>query len=99
MRRAVRYVLAALFLLSAWVHVPSPFAAFEVLGAAALLVERWHRRAALFLILLLAAGLVGYAQDMIRAGTMWWRVPLQLVWMAAVGWSARLMKRKPMVVG
>ena len=94
MRRAVRYVLAAIFLLSAFLHYPSPFAAFEFVGAAGLVIEPIHRRAAVFVILVLIAGLIVYAPSMIRAGTLWWRVPLQLVWIAAVGWSARLMKRR-----
>ena len=95
MRRAVRFGLALIFLISAALHLSAyPLFSFvEAVGALGLASERFHRRAAVVLILFLVVSFPFLAPAMSRSGTLWWRTPVHLVWIAAVGWSAKLMRR------
>lgn len=72
----------------------------EAAGAAGLLVPRTRRIAAVCLVLLLIAmfpaNVYAAMKDIPFRGTaaspLWWRVPLQLFWIAALWWSSALRK-------
>ena len=67
----------------------------ELAGAVGLLSKSWQRRAAWGLIALLLAMLPANLYAALAAVTLrgnppsslWWRVPLQFIWMAALWWS------------
>ena len=67
----------------------------ELAGAIGLLLTRWRRRAAWGLIVLLTALLPANVYAALNGvplrgnppSALWWRVPLQLFWMAMIWWS------------
>jgi uncharacterized membrane protein len=67
----------------------------EILGAIGLLTARWRRGAAMGLIALLVAMFPANVYAAVAevtlggnpASALWWRAPLQLFWIATLGWS------------